>query len=278
MCVYSTKRGLSFARNTCPIAVRVGSCPTRHQTWSGLGNRCDRSHSRSTDVLTGAQANILAGFTVRGLLRAVAGNVAGLTTLVASLSGRVQGTAIGSRAVARDVTELAASIALHGLSLAITGKVIRSTTLIARSRARATNKSTPAASKSSITTTARTNWAATAHVDTSGVRASASQVAWLTAVVAATTSGTATAQTKCWAVGLDMAKTLAVVALLGLGGARKRAAVGLVAGLLAVVAKTFGRRADLSIVAYIAALVARATGERRHCGGFALSSNITFSN
>ena len=60
-----------------------------------------------------------------------------------------------------------------------------------------------------------------------------SQMAGLTAVVAATATGTATAQAKSRAVGLDMAKTLAVVALLSLGGARKGAAVGLVAGLLA---------------------------------------------
>lgn len=60
-----------------------------------------------------------------------------------------------------------------------------------------------------------------------------SQVAGLAAVVAATTSGTTTAQTESRAVSLDVAKTLAVVALLGLGGAGKRAGVGLVAGLLA---------------------------------------------
>jgi hypothetical protein len=60
-----------------------------------------------------------------------------------------------------------------------------------------------------------------------------SQVARLTAVVAATAARAAAAQTESWAVGLDMAKSLAVIALLGLGGAWKRAAVGLVTGLLA---------------------------------------------
>lgn len=60
-----------------------------------------------------------------------------------------------------------------------------------------------------------------------------SQVARLAAVVAAAAAGAASAQTECWAVGLHMAKALAVVALLGLGGAGERAAVGLVAGLLA---------------------------------------------
>lgn len=61
-----------------------------------------------------------------------------------------------------------------------------------------------------------------------------------------------------------MTKPLAVVALLGLGGARKRAAVRLVAGLLAVVAKALRRGANLGIVADIATLVASTTRERRH--------------
>lgn len=54
----------------------------------------------------------------------------------------------------------------------------------------------------------------------------------LTAVVAAAARGVA-AQAEGRAIGLNVAKALAVVALLSLGGARKRAAVGLVTGLLA---------------------------------------------
>ena len=54
----------------------------------------------------------------------------------------------------------------------------------------------------------------------------------LTAVVAAAT-GSATAKTQSRAIRLHMAKALTVVALLRLGGPGKRAAVGLVAGLLA---------------------------------------------
>jgi hypothetical protein len=108
-------------------------------------------------------------------------------------------------------------------------------------------------------------------------------VAGLATVVAAT-AGASTAQAEGRAVSLDVAKTLAVVALLSLGGAGKRAAVGLMAGLLAcfyisqplschstaeelshtVVAKALSRRADLGVVANIATLVARATRERRH--------------
>lgn len=64
-----------------------------------------------------------------------------------------------------------------------------------------------------------------------------------------------------------MAKALAVVALLRLGGPRKRAAVGLVAGLLAVVAETLSGRAHLGVMADVTALVTRTTRERRHCDG-----------
>lgn len=85
----------------------------------------------------------------------------------------------------------------------------------------------------------------------------------LAAVIAATGSSVA-AQAQSRAVGLDVTKTLAVVALLGLSGARKRAAVGLVAGLLAVVAKALRGGADLGVVADVATLVAGTTRERRH--------------
>lgn len=46
--------------------------------------------------------------------------------------------------------------------------------------------------------------------------------------VVASAAGGITTQTKSRAVSLDVAKTLAVVALLSLGGAGKRASVGLV--------------------------------------------------
>ena len=49
------------------------------------------------------------------------------------------------------------------------------------------------------------------------------------ATVVATTAGTGAAQAEGRAVGLDVAKTLAVVALLGLSGSGKRTSVGLVA-------------------------------------------------
>jgi hypothetical protein len=50
----------------------------------------------------------------------------------------------------------------------------------------------------------------------------------LTTVVAAAGSASA-AQTEGRTIGLDVAKTLAVVALLGLSSTRKRAAIGLMA-------------------------------------------------
>lgn len=49
------------------------------------------------------------------------------------------------------------------------------------------------------------------------------------ATVVATAAGTSTAQAEGRAVSLNVAETLAVVALLGLGGSGKRASVGLVA-------------------------------------------------
>lgn len=109
-----------------------------------------------------------------------------------------------------------------------------------------------------------------------------SKVTGLTAVVASAAGGITT-QTESRAVSLDVAETLAVVALLSLGGAGERASVGLVScarrlefcrkscwwqnvhtGLLAVVAETLRRGADLSVVANIATLVASTSRERRH--------------
>jgi hypothetical protein len=55
-----------------------------------------------------------------------------------------------------------------------------------------------------------------------------SQVAGLTTVIAAT-AGSGAAQAEGRAIGLDMSQSLAVIALLRLSRARKRAAVGLVA-------------------------------------------------
>jgi hypothetical protein len=57
--------------------------------------------------------------------------VTGLAALVASLAGSVERTAIGGSAVAGDVTELAAGIALHRLRLAVSGEMVWSPALVA---------------------------------------------------------------------------------------------------------------------------------------------------
>ena len=126
-----------------------------------------------------------------------------------------------------------------------------------------------------------------------------SKMARLAAVVAAT-AGSSAAQAKGRAISLDVTQTLAVVALLSLGGTGQGAAVGLMAccGILVyvdggqwqekaipgclpinqvsmceifrvqsqhtVVAETLSRGANLGIVANIAALVASSSRKRRH--------------
>ena len=158
-------------------------------------------------------------------LRAVARDVAGFTAAVAGLSSRVERTAVGGGAVAGDVTELAASIALHGLSLAVAGEMIRSAALVTGCRATA-SKATPEAAEC-------TTGSASAPSHTRArVRAVTGQVAGEAARVASS-AGTGAAQSEGWAVGLNVAEALAVVALLRLCGARVRASVRLVAGLLA---------------------------------------------
>lgn len=120
------------------------------------------------------------------------------------------------------------------------------------------------------------------------------------ATVVATTASSVATEPQRWAVSLNMAKALTMVALLGLGSARQRATVGLVAGLLAytkttwlvggkkkrggervggerkekrhdhdmghrtVIAETLSRGADLGIVAHVATFVASTSGKRRH--------------
>jgi hypothetical protein len=70
--------------------------------------------------------------------------VASLAAPVAGLSSSVERTAVRGRAVTGDVTELAASVALHGLSLAVASEVVRATTLVAAGSA-ATSETTTAA-------------------------------------------------------------------------------------------------------------------------------------
>jgi len=70
-------------------------------------------------------------------LSAVPADVAGLATPVAGLAGSVERAAVRGRAVTGDVTELTASVALHGLSLAVASEVVRTAALVAAGSAAA---------------------------------------------------------------------------------------------------------------------------------------------
>jgi hypothetical protein len=119
----------------------------------------------------------------------------------------VNKTALHSELVVH--TQLAAGIALHGLSLAVTGKVVGTTALVAGGRARTASEASP--SEASETTTGRGN--STSHTSTR-VGAVAGQMAGVTAAVASS-AGTSSAQAESGAVSLDVSEALAVVALLG---------------------------------------------------------------
>jgi hypothetical protein len=106
------------------------------------------------------------------------------------------------------LTKLAAGVALHSLGLAVTGKVVRSTALVASGQASATSET--ATETSSIAATRRTA-SSTTH---SRVGAVAGKMASDTAAVAAS-AGAGSTQTQSWAVSLNVSETLAVVALLG---------------------------------------------------------------
>ncbi|KAI5920964.1 hypothetical protein F4810DRAFT_388240 [Camillea tinctor] len=129
----------------------------------GLCHRRDgRGSSRNLDFSR--------NFTVGVLLRAVAGDVAGLAALVASLASSVERTTIGRGAIPRDVTELPTGVALHGLSLAIASKVVGATALVAGSRPRAASEAT--AGEASISTTASRRATADAHAGRVGASTS----------------------------------------------------------------------------------------------------------
>jgi hypothetical protein len=178
------REGSYFHQKVCSIVVKSGVRRARCQTPCSehdvlLSDGSNGSNSRGRDgVLGSVQVDTLADLAVGSLLRAVAGDVAGLTALVASLASGVQGAAVRGRAVTGDVTKLATSIALHSLSLAVAGKVVRSTALVAGSRARAAADEAATAAKSAKAATAGTNGATgttgttTAHVGASRVGAS----------------------------------------------------------------------------------------------------------
>lgn len=71
------------------------------------------------------------GTTRVGVLRALPADMSSLTASVAGLTSRVEWAAVRSLAVAGDVAQLAACVALHGLSLAVPGEVVWATALVA---------------------------------------------------------------------------------------------------------------------------------------------------
>lgn len=222
--------------------------------------RRDRSNRRGSNI---GHVDLIVNLgSDGGLLRAITRYVTGLSTLIAGLAGSVEGAAVGSRAITGNVAEFATGVALHRLSLTIAGEMVGTAALVAGSGARAASETATAKIAAGIA--AAPHGGATTHGSgADGIGASTSQMAGLAAVVTAPGSGV-TGQAQSRAVSLNVTKALAVIALLCLSGARKRAAVGLVAGLLAVVAKALRGRADLGIVADVATLVASTTGERRH--------------
>lgn len=92
----------------------------------------------------------------------------GLTALVAGLAGRVEGPAVGSSAVPRDVAELAAGVALHGLRLAVAREMVGAAALVA-SRRPGTAGEPATAESEAATAHGRT----AAHVNARGVGARA---------------------------------------------------------------------------------------------------------
>ncbi|KAI1463917.1 uncharacterized protein F4812DRAFT_226819 [Daldinia caldariorum] len=148
--------------------------------------------------------------------------MASFSALVARLASSVERTTIRCCAVSRDVTKFSTGVAFHGLGLAVPCEVIRSTAFIAGSRPGPTSKTAPA--KTTVAATANRGTASDSH--TGRVRACSGKMTRLTAVVTAAVT-TSTTQAQSRAVGLDVSKPLAVIALLRLGGTRKGALVGL---------------------------------------------------
>jgi len=185
---------------------------------------------------------------------------------VARVTARVAGLALSAsvRALARGVTHLAASIALLRHSLTIPSVVVGTSALEARRHATRHDAYAAAACKG------RPDGASAGPSNGSRVsgrvRALTSPVTNVTAVEApalrATTTHGAGTDAKAGALLLNVAHTLAGVALLGLRATGLGAGGRLVARLLAVVAQPLRRDAGLCKVTNVAALVARTTRQR----------------
>lgn len=141
--------GLNIPRQVTHEAKPVCLCDSGSRSGSrnggSLGASLDSSHSSRGSSRGRSDGGINGGNSSRGSLGVcgtVARDVAGLGTLVADLAGGAEGTAVGGSAVTGDVAELAAGVALHGLSLAVASEVVGTTALVAGGGARITLEST----------------------------------------------------------------------------------------------------------------------------------------
>jgi hypothetical protein len=209
----------------------ISSCQVYREAWlaaspSSVGSRLSHGRlGRGVAVQVHVRLVVAVGVV---LLGAVAGDMTGLSALVAALASGAKGAAVGSRAVARDVAQLAARVAFDGLRLAVTSVVVGPAALVAGCGTSARGKTATTVATSEASAGNRRSTATEsrgARVRRVGARADV--VAELTAIMATAGSASA-AKTKGRAVGLDVAQALAVIALLGFRGARQRAFAGLV--------------------------------------------------
>ncbi len=140
--------------------------------WRAQRDLCDRSNwcNWGNTKIDGITREV----TVGGLLRAVTGtcqvsegiagaaqwgnlHMARFSTLVASLASNVERSSIWRSTIPGDVTKLATSVTLHGLSLAVASKMVWSTALVASSRTGTTSESTTRSKSTSISTARSTN-------------------------------------------------------------------------------------------------------------------------
>lgn len=112
------------------------------------------SRGRRGGSLGSSQVTLFLGLAVGVLRGAVARDVTSLATSIAGLPGRVERTTIGSSAVTGDVSEFAASVALHRLGLAVASKVVGPAALVASCGTRSSAE-TPTRSETASKATTR---------------------------------------------------------------------------------------------------------------------------
>ncbi len=123
--------------------------------------------------------------------------MSGLTALVAGLASGAEWSSVWRGAVAADVAELAAGEALQSLSLAVSGKVVALTALVAGGWAWSSLEST-AWGKSSLESSA---WSESTTTDSRWSSAVAGKMSLETARIAA--SG-GSGEAESWAISLDV--------------------------------------------------------------------------